>query len=274
MQLNFILITKENAEGFKGVLPDDMISTNVRFSLGAYDDSGNVLGAVSYTVIEYQYEVDWLYVEPKVRRQKIGTELMDRVIAAASETMEIFPISVHYTCTGEDDPLHCFFMFYGKMDVNYSHERYLIRSGDIPLAPILHKKLKMRHDRKLFFEEPENTRKRILEMLRKDENYVIEDYELWEKTCEKELCQCIYVGNSLMDAIFIQKNPDGSLELSFLYSRYPEGLLSLITSVAEEIEVKYPGHDLTFDAINTQSESIAKKLFPKAESQPVFEAEW
>ncbi len=274
MAENFTLITNENIEGFSGVLPKDMASTDVRFSVGAYDDEKNVLGAVSYTMIDYQYEVDWLYVEPQARRRKIATHLMDKVISFASETLEIFPITVHYSSSGEGDPIHEFFMFYGKMDVSYSHERYLIRAKDIPLSPFLHKNLKMRHDRKKFFDEPLDVQRKILKLLERSSNYVVEDIKCWEATCEKDLCQCIYVNNNLMDAIFIQKNADGSLELSFLYSKYPEGLLSLITSVAEEIELNYPGHDLMFDAINTESQRLAEKLFPGASSRPVYEADW
>ena len=271
---NYVLITKENYAGFEGVLTSNLISGKQRVSLGSFDEDGNVLGAVSFTLLDYQYEVDWLYVEPKVRRSKIGTHLMDKVIATATETMETYPISVRYSCESIDEPLYEFFMFYDKMDVNYSHDRYIVTPKDIAESSYLHSKYGKKFDVRCFFDEKEGIRKNLLETLRISGGYVIEDYELWEEKCVKELCQCIYVDDKPCDLLFIQKNEENSLELSYMVSTNPTGLAYLMMSVAKIIGEKYPDCDLKFDAINAESDRLARKLFPKAKKVSVYEAEW
>jgi hypothetical protein len=77
-----------------------------------------------------------------------------------------------------------------------------------------------------------------------------------------------------MDLIFVQRNMDGTLELSFLYSKYPEGLLCMMSNVARDIELRYSGASLSFDAVSEEAENLAKKIFPRAETRQVFEALW
>lgn len=77
-----------------------------------------------------------------------------------------------------------------------------------------------------------------------------------------------------MDLLLVQKRPDGNLELSYLYSKYPKGLVELLTEAAWDTESYYPNAKLVFDAVNEESASMAKKLFPQAERVPIYEAEW
>jgi len=273
MEENYVLITQDNYAGFEGVLPKELLSTSTRFSIGAFDEEGNVLGAVSFTIFEYQYEVDWLYVEPEMRRKKIGTHLMDRVIAVATDTMEAYPISAHFTDENEN-ALYAFFVSYDKMDINYSHERFVVAPEEIVNSPLLHSRLKENYDKRKFFAEDNKSQRNVLNYLANNSSYIIEDYDKWERACVKDLCQCIFINNKLEAAIFFQKNTDSSLELSFLFSNNPKALLHLLVSAVEEIEKNYPDYDLRFDAINEDSEKIAKKLFDSAKSVSVYEAEW
>lgn len=274
MKTNFVLITAENQSSFNNVLPMEYVGDGDRISIGCYDSQGYVLGAVSFVLLNDQIDVDWLFVDPQVRRQGVATKLMDRVIAFSSDTMEFYPMSAKYCMYEDNMPIHEFFVTYSKMDVTYSHERFLVKARDIALSPALHKRIKNKLTPKLFFNEPPAMQKKILALMEKNGKFQVEDFESWKKLCVKQLCRCDYIGNMLMDLIFIQRKPDGNFELSFLYSRYPEGLMSMISNVARDIELQYGGVDLSFDAVSIESENLARKIFPNAETKQVFEAIW
>ncbi len=274
METNFVLITAENQGSFRNVLPIEYVGDGDRISIGCYDNNGYVLGAVSFVLLNDQIDVDWLLVDPEVRRMKVATKLMDKVIAFSSDNMEFYPMSAKYCMYEDNMPIHEFFVSYGKMDVSYSHERFLVKAKDIALSPVLHKRLKNKLTPRLFFNEPPALQRKILALMEKNGKFQVEDYEAWKKLCVKQLCRCDYIGNVLMDLIFIQKRPDGNFELSFLYSRYPEGLMCMICNVARDVELQFNGVDLSFDAVSTESENLARKIFPGAESRQVFEALW
>ncbi len=125
-----------------------------------------------------------------------------------------------------------------------------------------------------FFTLPETEQKKILLQLERECNYVVLDYEEWKKSAVPELCRVIVQNGSLMDLLLVQKRPDGNLELSYLYSKYPKGLVELLTEAAWDTESYYPKAKLVFDAMNEESASMARKLFPQAERVAIYEAEW
>lgn len=57
-----------------------------RISIGVVDEEDKILGAISYIVVRYEYVIDWVYVEPQVRRRGLGTGLVDKVIETIMPT--------------------------------------------------------------------------------------------------------------------------------------------------------------------------------------------
>ncbi len=274
MVTEFVLVKDEQSKFFSSVLPPDYAAGGDRISIGCYGGDGAVLGAVSFVFIHYQIELDWLFVEPAVRRNGIAKELMDHVIAFASETMEFYPISATY-CLGEGvDPVHEFFVSYNKMDVVYSHDRFFLSPCDIAITPYLYKKLMKRLEHKNFFDHPPAVQKYILSSIAKQENYYVGDFETWKKQCVKDLCLCNLAGNTVMDIVLVQRKHDGDFDLSFIYSKYSEGLLCTLISLIRTTELRYPGAKITFDAEKEEEYKLAKKLFPDSQTRQVFEASW
>ena len=68
--------------------------------------------------------------------------------------------------------------------------------------------------------------------------------------------------------------PGGNLELSYLYGKYPKGLMELLSDTVEKIEQLFPEAQLTFEAMNEASVSLADHLFPKAKTALIYEAEY
>ncbi|WP_024867109.1 GNAT family N-acetyltransferase [Butyrivibrio sp. FCS014] len=274
MDIYFTLIDDSNRQYFRGVLPDSIEPVPGRMSIGAYDKEGYVLGAASYVLKGFEYEIDWLYVHPSARRQGIGMKLVEQVTRAVMFSEEIFPITARFEFSEEDDQMYTFFLSCKHMITTYSHERYYVTSSDIRQSSALHRQTGTELDVQMFFDRPVEEQKKILQMLSKDETYNVEDYDRWKETCVPDLCRCIFVKNNLVDLIFMQKTPDGNLELSYLYGKYPKGLFYLLSETVSNMERHFPEASLTFDAMNENSELLAKHLFPKAKNVHIYEAEF
>ena len=271
--MNYVWIDEENVDSFLNVLPRDLILADSHICVGITDDEDYVCGAICYRYTLYQYDVLWLYVIKERRRQGFGTALMDIVFKVVGRSGEIYPISAYFEAE-DDESLYPFFISYEKMDVSYSHDRYILSPKDIYRALIPPKAAEQTMEQTFFFSLPGSLQKNMLEMLRKDEGYAPDDYESWKETIVPELCKCIIKNEELKVLVFVHKRLGGDLELSYLYSKNPMGLAEILMSTAWDIEEKYPEARLYFDAISEEAALLAKKIFPKINVIPVYEAEW
>ena len=274
MKVNCVLIEEDMRDDFEDVFPMELDLSMTRVAVGAVDERDYILGAVSYQVVNYEYHIDWLYVEPEYRRRGIGTFLIDQVLRAVMQTGEILPVTARFELSDENMDLYNFFLSSQNMDLSYSHERYYVSFENLRSSEILHRSINSKLKMVSFFNKPLIEQKKILNMLSKEETYTVTDYDAWKKECVPELCQCVYVNNNLVDLIFMKELPDGNLELSFLYGKYPRGLMELLYDIISKIEMNYPGAFLTFEAISEEARNLAQNLFPSARTVPVYEAEF
>ncbi len=274
MNINYTQITEENKIDFSSVLPEQMKESHNRISIGAYDDEGYVLGAVSFELVGFQYNIDWIYVHEKVRRQGVGAGLIEQALKAVMGIGERFPVIARFEFSEEDNRMHSFFLSCRNMITTYSHERYYVTAEDVRGSSALHRPSKSETGTRLFFDLPINEQKKILMQLSHEDIYDVADYESWKESCVPQLCRCVYVKNNLLDLVFMQKLSDGNLELSYLYGKYPRGLFELLSDTVREMEVLFPNSTLTFEAMNQDSEQLARHLFPKAKSAHIYEAEF
>ena len=133
--MNYVWIDEENADSFLSVLPRDLILADSHICVGITDDDDDVCGAICYRYTLYQYDILWLYVAKERRRQGYGTALMDIVFRVVGRSGDIYPISAYFEAE-DDESLYPFFIGYGKMDVSYSHDRYILSPKDIYRALI------------------------------------------------------------------------------------------------------------------------------------------
>ena len=274
MNYSTVLIDDLNRKTFDGVIPETMSLSDTRVAVACVDDEDYILGAVSYQVVGFEYVIDWLYVEPRVRRQGVGTYLIDQVLRAVVQSGEILPVTAQFEFREDDDALHTFFLSFQIMETTYSHERYYVSPEDIKASDALHRSVKAEHKTVGFFDQSEKEQKMILSLLARQHTITVLDYEKWKAECVPELCQCIYINNNLVDLIFMRKLSNDNLELSYLYGKYPRGLIELLGSTVSKMETLFPGASLTFDAMNDESKQLAKHLFPKSKTTHIYEAEF
>ena len=272
MKINYTLIDESNMADFEPVLPKRFEFHDNRATIGAYDDGGYVLGAISYAIMGFEYEIDWLYVHPLARRNGVGLGLVDQVIKAVFGTGDLYPVTASFETSDEDNALHSFFLSCDSLTTEYSHERFYVTPEDIRRISLPHNAGNAQMKSVLFFDKPMEEQKKILAYLDYEDIYSVVNYEKWKQRCIPELCRCIYVKNNLLDLIFMCKMPDGNIELSYLYGKYPKGLISLLGGIASDMALFFPEVSLIFDAMSDESLSLAEHLFPKARKVHVYEA--
>ncbi len=274
MSMSYAHIDEESRKYFYRVLPEHMELAGKRVALGAVDEEGYVLGAISFVLIDFEYVIDWIYVEPTKRRQGIGMGLVEAVIQFAAKSQDLFPVVARFEFMENDRAMHTFFLSCKYMETNYSHERYYITANDIRNIRTLHKSAAQDVVVENFFDRPVEEQKKILARLAIEETYTVDDYERWKEECIQELCRCVFVKNNLVDLIFMQRLPDGNLVLSYLYGKYPKGLFELLVKTVADVEALFPDVSLTFDAMSEESQKLADHLFPRAKAVHIYEAEF
>jgi len=273
MEINFLQITEDNLNFFMPVIPDGLEIADNRVSIGAFDEDEGCLGAVSFSLVGFEYVIDWIYVDEEFRLRGIGKALINKVIDIVMKTGDRYPITARFEYDDENS-LYAFFLSLPDVLTDFSHKRYYITPSDIRDISSLHKSSGKDVSTERFFDRPLNEQKRILAKLEYEETYTVSDYDKWKENCEQNLCLCVFAKNSLLDLIIMTKLPGGNLELSYLYGKYPKGLMELLSDAVAKIELFFPGAQLTFDAMNEASTKMADHLFPKAKTALIYEAEY
>ena len=271
MEILYVLLNKTNRADFKNVYPSVIPEEGNRISLGAYREDGAVLGAVSYALTNYQYDIDWLYVTPGARRCGVARGLIQQIMKIISKTGERYPISARFAVSEEEHSLHRFFLALPDVELDHSHERYFVTAEDLRSVTMFQRKAENKLKTRAFFDEPFDWQERTLALLERTQEFSVMDYEAWKKDCVPELCKCLMVQKNLVSLIFVQKEKN-DLSLSWLYGNYPPGLITLLGDALAEANRLYPKAALTFEAINENSEQLAKRLFPNARTTPIYEA--
>ena len=106
--MNHILITEENADDFSPLLPPGYSPAEDRIAIGAYNDKGYMAGTISLKQVDYEYDIDWLYVSPSFRRKGVGTGLIKEAVNMIDET-GVVPFTARFEATPEDDGILWFF---------------------------------------------------------------------------------------------------------------------------------------------------------------------
>lgn len=272
--IDHVLLTEENRGDFESVFPAVFRNEDNRISLGACSTEGEILGALSLVLVDYQYEIDWLYVIPERRREGIATGLLKEFQNFILSTGEVYPVNARFAVSPGEVSLHRFFLSLPGAEVGYSHDRYEVTAEDIRRSRKLHQEMSDVVEMQSFFEKEVLWQKRVLRTLEEAYGYAVEDYESWKADCVPELCLYMAMEKKLLCGIFVQRAGDRSLELSWLYGKQKRGLFFILGEVVSKAERLFPEYSLIFEAINEQSKRLADHLFPDAATVHIYEAGW
>ncbi|MBP3274162.1 MAG: GNAT family N-acetyltransferase, partial [Butyrivibrio sp.] len=187
MEINYLQVNKNNLDLFMPVLPDGLVLADNRVTIGAFDEDEGCLGAVSFSLVGFEYVIDWIYVDEQFRLRGIGRSLINTVIDIVMKTGDRYPITARFEYDDENS-LYIFFLSLPDILTDFSHKRYYITSNDIRNITSLRKPSGQSTSTEPFFARSVNEQKRILAKLEYEETYTVADYDKWKETCEQDLC--------------------------------------------------------------------------------------
>ena len=271
--MNYLRVTKENASDFSSVLPE-RFCTGRDVSLAAYEDDGAVCGAVSVTYGDNQYDVNWLYVVPEKRRQYVASGLI-REIKSMVNVIGIYPIRAEFEIS-DDNGLYGLFLSVSDPDfpveLDYSYDRYYVTAEDLLSSEVM-KKFKMFSDTPIpIWNMEESFRNSVMDIAM--EHLAVTDPETFEESCEKKLCLAVMEDNEILSFMLTQVDQNRNLKLSYLYSKAPAALMSMLFRSSQWLKKDYRKAQITFDPVTKEAEKLAHKIFPNAETRAVYEAEF
>ncbi len=267
----FVKIDSENAEAFAPVLPEDYDAAGPAVTIGAADDTGAVLGAISLIHEIDQAEITWLYVAESARKQGVGRALMRELRNMVTE-IGFCPVVAQYD-GAEDSGLYEFFLslddteFFAETD--YSHDRVEIKAGDFYNDEMIKGEAKLSYAAFNFWDADDDLRKAMLDL--SADHLQILDEESFRNSCVQSLCKAVESEGKPLAFMLVEKAPNGDLLLSYLHSKDPVALMTILKAAASGVKKNYKQKTISFDLMTPEAEAIAKKLFPEAERRPIYE---
>ena len=260
------VLKDERTVFFKDLLPEGLNGSRGYRLIGAVDDEGFPEGVVAFTVNGNIVDILHLEVYPKLRRNGIGTALTDMLLQYLSLTEMPFMVQAAYSVDGsdEDKVTDSFFKSLDAFEV-VSGGRYCTVTPDTLRDPSREKLISSyecsvvpytelsRAERNRFMEDMEE--KNLGAFLDGNFGKVIPELSLCHM--EEDRCTvCVIFRESVL--------PD-TVELSFLMSDRDsiDRLIGVLNEVTERHKKLYPGYDIVFSLVNTESELIAKRIFKK-----------
>ena len=106
------------------------------------------------------------------------------------------------------------------------------------------------------------------------DSFRVYDEEQFAASCEKDLCLAANKNGKPEGFVLVQRENDRTLRLSYLYSKNPKALLSVLNSLYEILEeYAYDPQIVYFEPVTEESEHLAEKLFPGAKKEAIYEIE-
>ena len=271
--MNYTLADENNIRSFMSVLPEILIEDNSR-SIIAYEDDGTVCGAVSVSRGDIYYDIDWIYVTPHKRLSGVGRGLITEVKKMV-DAVGLFPVHALFdTSTGNG--LYEFFLSISQeemiVDVEYSHDRYMVSVSDFVEYPAFKKDYPVKYTPKYFFKLDEKERNLVME--KTVGNLTITSEQDFPVSCEKALCIAVFEYKTPVGFTMVQKDSETNLHLTYLYADNKMALYSLFKYAVAILKKKYMDRKIYFDPLTAESERLAENLFPNADVHKIYEAEF
>ena len=276
--MNYIVADLTNIKAFRSVLPE-YLADNIGTSLAAYEDDRSICGAVSFSYDGDGYLIDWIYVVPEKRLQGVGRGLVMEVKKLVSE-VGICPVRIRFDASNNSGIYEFLLSLDGDdvyVDMSYSHNRYKVTAGGFTGSDAING-LNVIKDASAkvytitsFWDMDDKEINHALTLAM--DHIRIMDFDDFKKTCEKELCISAKKGDRLLAFSLVQRLPSGELNLSYLYSADQKALPLILNELAFYMMEYDKKQVIYFDAITEESELLARKIFPDATVESIYEAE-
>ena len=205
--------------------------------------------------------VTYLYVDEDMRRQGIGTYLLQSVLNSVDE-MDLFtPVEIDFPLDEDSEGLLEFIKFQGNMTVETGESVWCIPAKGRTGLEEWHKLIDKKSDVTDYFELPEKQRTDYMKLL------TAEGFDEFNpgpgEEYAKHLCLARVTDGHVTGSMFIRNYGDDGLLIDFLHSENDDAatLLNLISGAAGIINKLYRDKDLVFASDNPKIAGIARGIF-------------
>ncbi len=270
MEPGIVLVTRENIEYFRPIMPNGAEIGGESACIGAVTDDGEPIGVLIWTELDTGYRVDWIYVRENYRRKQIGKVLFRKLISIISRTGEVMPISARFE-QRDDSALMEFFVSLKDVDVHFLNDRFYVTKDEIKNSSISGRKGSIKEEPERFLNKRGEVSNDDLATLL-DAGLYVYDKKTFFKGLVNSLSYCYREKDKLKAAVLITDNGDDELALTFLYGSNTPKIMNLLTTVADKIVAEYPKAHLTYETVSDKTRELSQYLFPDARHTQIYEA--
>jgi len=270
MNFNF---TSTKGAAFDELLPSDIRNKQNIISLGVTNEEGVPIGAIAASLVNYSYEIIWLYVRDEERRKGVASKLLREFLSVIRNTNQIYPVRIKYDSEARDI---CGFMdsmdyfrrsCIGKRFVIDSDRR---RNSDTVSLLLKHGPKKTER----FFEQSEHMRDNLYRRLREQEIDLKELVLECGDTFINDLCLC-HKGYRIDALILVKELSQQEIDIVFAYAQNKVYFANVLIEVLRSIHENYPDMTLSITTLNTKSELCVRHLFGNdINCEYLFRDEW
>lgn len=273
MKIYYYDIHQEDLEGFYSLLPDDLVGQKKNRYMGAVDREGYACGILVWQVNGGRVDIEHIAVDPDLRRQGIGTGLLDALMERLEASLIFAPVSAVYELDSEHEEFDGFIRKVPYFDLTESG-RFHIISSKVREEAEYYKSLKKEsfHTHR-FLEVAPGTRKRLYKELEKQGISLFKKHD--EVDLIPHLCLCRLSNEEVVALVLISYNNRKELCVSFAYCKHGRGvdLGACLCEVAKMADKFYPDAPIVFDAENEKSVDLSRRLFGEGiQEVPIYTA--
>ncbi len=261
---DIILITEIYFPLFKKLLPGNCKpGTEGEYLLGIIDGEGDAAAVLWYRFHGFRYDILYIGVRPDLRRQGVGTLLLDTFLNSIYESGLVFPVYLSFLDTPENAGLRCFIE---SMDRFFDLEEttlFEVAREHLDSSEIMTKLGERKNGSTYFFNLAGDIRRDFLKRLDDEMPDLSEELKDDIGGFIPQLCICAQRDNKVVSAMLVKERDDGNLEIAYCYNDDKSGnsLIDVLGRAKEIFDRRYKTRKIYFETINDSSYLLACKLF-------------
>lgn len=241
-------------------LEDPTQDSGVR-SFGVINSEQRVIARLELEFDRGIAHITYLYVDEDVRRQGVGTYLLQSVLNCI-DAMDLFtPVEISFPLDEDCEGLYEFIKAQGNMTVDTEDSVWRIPAKGRAGLEEWHKLIDKESDATGYFDLPEKLRTEYMKQLAGED---LDEFDPGSgEDYAKHLCLARVTDGHISGSMFVREYGDDELLIDFLHSGDDDAatLLNLLSGAAGIINRLYRDRDLVFASDNPKIAGIARGIF-------------
>lgn len=274
------LISVESRKLFYSVLPESYMGeaeNNNSLILGAISDDEAVGSLVLELYVDGAH-IKWLYVEPRFRRQKVATALINSMIDAIANSTVLLPVHVFFEERDAEGALLSFFENNSLFEIRPTGIDYRISVKERQKSAFV-KSVEKKKDRGSvpFFELPKAKQNELCNRLRQKNLYEMSKLNMPQAGDKfiKHLCLAQLHGGEIKAFILTSDLGNKHIEVGFMYSENAVSMAALLYDYVRAVNESAKDCVLHIQSMEFDVIRLVDYMFPDTiDNEVMYDAYW